>query len=92
MENPFLAGTLTGFNVVQLLRLLQAARVKSAPALLSKRQQALKEMLDRIREDYPLEFSHSEYAVLEPLKHRTGGLSPVVFTFHKAWHTFDRWT
>ncbi|MFN7976117.1 MAG: DnaB-like helicase C-terminal domain-containing protein [Acidobacteriota bacterium] len=69
--------------------ILQAGNVKHAPAQLTKKQIAFKELLDRIREEYPLEFSHSEYAVVEPLKHRTGPQTPVVFTFNKAWHSFE---
>lgn len=69
--------------------ILGAGHVKHPPSALSKRQNGLKEVLERLREQSPLEYSHSEYAVLEPMKHRTGPRNPVVFTFHKAWSSFE---
>lgn len=69
--------------------ILDAGHVKHPPSALSKRQNALKEVLERLREQSPLEYSHSEYAILEPMKHRMGPPDPVVFTFHKAWSRFE---
>ena len=69
--------------------ILAAGGIKRMPELLSKRELAFKEVLERLREENPLEYSHSEYAVLTPLKHRSGPLNPVAFIFNKAWHSFE---
>ena len=69
--------------------LLVAGGLKEAGSSRSKKHTALKELLDRIKKENPLEFSHSEYAMVRPDKHRAGPLSPVVFVFHKAWHQFE---
>jgi hypothetical protein len=69
--------------------IVRAGGVGGDPGSFTKKEVAFREVLEKIRESNPLEFSHSEYAVLAPQKHRSGALSPVVFIFNKAWHSFE---